>query len=136
MLAMYLVLESYLNMVCDSPEAYKGQPGFDFLKDVPTVWDETRVLEAKMAEYVVTARRKGKDWYVGCINNTTERTIDISFNFLEDGEYSLELLKDSDDTDTNPNHLETSVMDVKKDDSTTVRLASSGGTVMKLSRKH
>lgn len=136
MLAMYLVLESYLNMVCDSPEAYKGQPGFGFLKDVPTVWDETRVLEANMAEYVVTARRKGKDWYVGCINNTTERTIDISFNFLEDGEYSLELLKDSDDTDTNPNHLETSVMDVKKDDSTTVRLASSGGTVMKLSRKH
>lgn len=136
MLAMYLVLESYLNMVCDYPEAYRGQPGFDFLKDVPTVWDETRVLEAKMAEYVVTARRKGKDWYVGCINNSTERTIDIDFNFLEDGEYSLELLKDSDDTDTNPNHLETSVMDVKKDDSTTVRLASSGGTVMKLSRKH
>ena len=133
---MYLVLESYLNMVCDYPEAYKGQPGFEFLKDVPTVWDETKVLEAKVAEYVITARRKGEDWYVGCINNSTERTIDINFNFLEDGEYSLELLKDSDDTDTNPNHLEISVMDVTKDDSTTVRLASSGGTVMKLSRKH
>ena len=56
MLAMYVVLESYLTMVCDFPEAYEGQPGFQFIEDVPTTWDETIVPAAKLHQYVTIAR--------------------------------------------------------------------------------
>ena len=56
-LAMYVVYESPLMMVSDSPEAYRGAVGTDFIRQVPTSWDETRVLAGEVGEYVVIARR-------------------------------------------------------------------------------
>lgn len=70
MLAMYVVLENYQGMVCDYPAAYEGQPGFDFLKLVPTVWDETKVLDAKVGEYIIVARKKDNEWFIGSITNS------------------------------------------------------------------
>lgn len=58
MLAMYVVLESYLGMICDTPEAYEGQPGFEFLKAVPTTWDQTVVPNASVNEYVTTPAKR------------------------------------------------------------------------------
>lgn len=60
---MYVVLESYLASLCDYPEAYEGEPGFEFLKEVPTTWDQIHVPDAEVGEYVTVARRKGADWY-------------------------------------------------------------------------
>src|ERR1019366_6164736 len=69
-LAMYVVFESPLQMLADSPSNYLREPeAMEFLSAVPTVWDETRVLDAKIAEYVVVARRRGKDWYIGAMTN-------------------------------------------------------------------
>ncbi|MBC7417474.1 MAG: glycoside hydrolase family 97 catalytic domain-containing protein, partial [Pedobacter sp.] len=82
MLAMYVVLESYLQMVADYPSAYEGQPGFEFLREVPTNWDETKVLSAELGSYVTIARRKGTDWYVGSINNSFSKTVEIPMAFL------------------------------------------------------
>ena len=71
-LALYMILYSPLNMLCDSPSNYRReQECTDFIASVPTVWDETRVLDAKMGEYIVTARRKGNDWFIGGITNWT-----------------------------------------------------------------
>ncbi len=86
MLAMYVVLESYLAMVADYPEAYDGEAGFEFLKKIPTNWDETKVPAAEVGQYATTARRRGTDWYVGTINNTTARTITIPLTFSEVGQ--------------------------------------------------
>ena len=85
MLAMYVVLESYLAMVCDYPDAYEGQPGFKFIEDVPTSWDETLVPDAQVHEYVTIARRKGGDWFIGTINNTKVKSIKLSLKFLPAG---------------------------------------------------
>ena len=64
-LALYMVLYSPLNMLCDSPSNYRReQECTDFISSVPTVWDETVVLDGKMGEYIVTARRKGNEWYI------------------------------------------------------------------------
>ena len=76
-LAMYVVYESPLMMVSDSPEAYRGAMGTDFIRQVPTSWDETRVLAGEVAEYVVIARRLGKDWYIGAMTNWTPRHLSI-----------------------------------------------------------
>lgn len=132
MLAMYVVLESYLAMVADYPAAYEGQPGFDFLQKVPTVWDETRVPNAEVGKYVTIARRKGEDWYVGSINNTEARTIKVSLDFLPPGNFTAELYIDATDAEKNPNHLTKEIKTVSKTDVITVKLAAGGGQVMRL----
>ncbi len=77
-LALYIVLESPLNMMCDSPTHYDKEPDYTrFVAEIPTVWDETRVLQGEVGEYIVTARRKGDTWYVGGITNWEARDIDI-----------------------------------------------------------
>ena len=80
-LALYIVLESPLNMLCDSPTHYEKEPEYTrFVASIPTVWDETRVLQGEVGEYIVTARRKGKTWYVGGITNWTPRDIEIDLS--------------------------------------------------------
>lgn len=82
-LALYIVLESPLNMLCDSPTHYEREPDYTrFVAEIPTVWDETRVLQGEVGEYIVTARCKGNTWYVGGITNWTERDLEIDLSVL------------------------------------------------------
>jgi alpha-glucosidase len=94
-LAMYVVYESPLQMLSDSPSNYLREPQMmEFLAPVPSEWDETKVLDGKIAEYVVVARRSGRDWYVGAMTNWTPRELDIDLSFLPDGNYSMETYQD------------------------------------------
>jgi len=89
-LAMYVVYESPLQMLSDSPSNYLREPeAMEFLAPVPSEWDETKVLDGKIAEYVVVARRNGKDWYVGAMTNWTPRELEIDLSFLPDGHFSM-----------------------------------------------
>lgn len=134
MLAMYVVLENYIGMVCDYPQAYEGQPGFDFLKAIPTVWDETRVLDAGVNEFITIARRKGTDWYVGTITNTSPREIAVSLNFLREGTYTAEIYSDAPDVARQPNHLNKQIRTVNPSDVLRIQLAPGGGQVIRLRR--
>ncbi len=131
MLAMYVVLESYLGLVCDYPEAYEYQPGFDFIKEVPTSWDETKVLDAEVSEYIIIARRKNSDWYVGAITRNP-RDITVSFGFLQDGNFSTEIYTDAPD---NPNALNKEILEIDSGSKIIVHLAHGGGTVMHILKK-
>ncbi|MGZ8515843.1 MAG: glycoside hydrolase family 97 C-terminal domain-containing protein, partial [Chitinophagaceae bacterium] len=135
MLAMYVVLENPQGMVCDYPAAYEGQPGFDFLKQVPTIWDETKVLDAKLREYIIVARRKDNAWYIGSINNSTAREISIPFHFLDEGEYLADIYTDSEDAGKNPDHLVKQSRAIKNTDEISLHMAAGGGLVMQLKRK-
>ena len=85
-LGMYVVFESPLQMLADSPSNYMREPeAMEFLGPVPTVWDETKVLDAKLGEYVLLARRSGRDWYVGAMTNWTGRDLDVDLSFLPYG---------------------------------------------------
>jgi alpha-glucosidase len=86
-LAMYVVYESPFAVVADTPDAYREGPGLDFIREVPATWDETRFLAGEIGEYVVVARRKGRDWYVGAMTNRTGRTIELPLGFLGSGRY-------------------------------------------------
>lgn len=132
MLAMYVVLESYLGMICDTPQAYEGQPGFEFLQIVPTTWDKTVVPDASVNEYIAIARKQGEDWYVGAINNSQARKVEIALDFLGKGSYKVTLYKDAKDTDTNPNHLIKETLTVTAKDKITLPLASDGGAAMQI----
>ncbi|GGF25437.1 glycoside hydrolase family 97 protein [Echinicola rosea] len=133
MLAMYVVLESYLNMVADYPDAYKGQEGFDFIREVPTVWDETVVPTAKLGQYAVITRRKGEAWFVGGINNSKERSLTLELDFLDDSKsYQATIYQDTKKTVEDPNALEISHRQVKKGDQLPVQLAAGGGVAIKI----
>jgi len=85
-LALYMVFDSPLTMLCDSPTNYeKEAESTDFIASIPTVWDETRILCGKIGEYIVTARRAGSTWYVGGITNKQARTVSIDLSFLPAG---------------------------------------------------
>ena len=94
-LALYIVLESPLNMLCDAPTNYMKEVNYTrFVAEIPTVWDETRVLQGEVGEYIVTARRKGDVWYIGGITNWTERDVNIDLSELVKGDYYVELYSD------------------------------------------
>lgn len=132
MLAMYVVLESYLAMVCDYPDAYESQPGFKFIEDVPTSWDETVVPSAQVHGYATIARRKGNDWFIGTINSTIANTIQLPLTFLPPGKYTAEIYSDADDTDENPNHVNIIKQTLANTDIITLKLAAGGGHAMRL----
>jgi alpha-glucosidase len=128
MMAMFVVLENALGMVADYPDAYEGQPGFDWLKDIPTTWDETKVLDAKIGEYIIIARRKNNTWYVGAITSGQKRTISIPFSFLKHGSFTAEIFTDGD----NPNQINTGTIPVSEDKSVNFNLAAGGGMTIKI----
>ncbi|MGD0583772.1 MAG: glycoside hydrolase family 97 protein [Bacteroidales bacterium] len=130
MLAMYVVLESYLSMVCDYPEAYEGQPGFEFIKEIPTVWDKIKVLDARIGEYIVMARKKNSEWYVGSITDSA-RDLTIPFDFLPNGKYSVEVYTDVPD---NPNAVKKEILDISSESNIAVHLVKGGGMVMHIRR--
>jgi len=94
-LGMYVVFESPLQMLADSPSNYLREPeAMEFLAPVPTVWDETKVLDAKLGEYVLVARRNGRDWYIGGLTNWTGRDLEVDLSFLPSGSFTMEAYQD------------------------------------------
>jgi alpha-glucosidase len=130
-LAMLVVYESALQVICDSPYNYRKSPaGLDFLKIVPTTWDETKVLDGKVGDYIVIARRSGDDWYVGSMTDWNPRTIKVSFDFLGAGNYHAEVWKDAPDADQEPAHLVKESIKISYQDSKEFNLAPGGGFVL------
>jgi alpha-glucosidase len=130
-LAMYVCYDNPNPMIADYPTAYEGQPGFDFLKLVPTWWDETRVLVAEVGKLLVTARRKGKTWYLGGLSANTAREIQLPLSFLGPGPYTAEIWKDAIHSE-NPNHLDRETLPVSSATKLTLQLAPDGGFVAQL----
>jgi alpha-glucosidase len=127
-LAMYVVYESPLQMLCDSPTNYLKEPEcLAFLGGVPSVWDETRVLEARMADYVLVARRSGRTWYVGGMTDGTARELPLDLAFLGEGAFDMTLYQDGINADQNGNDYKMIKTTVKAADKMTLKLAPGGG---------
>lgn len=131
-LATYVCFDNPNPMIADYPAAYMGQPGLDFLRLVPTWWDETRVLTGEPGEALVTARRKGRTWYLGGMTAKQTRDLTLPLSFLGAGQYTLKVWKDAPDADTNPNHLTIESLSTRAGDSLKVRTAVDGGFVAQL----
>ena len=127
MLASYVCFDNPNPMLADYPGAYEGQSGFDFLQLVPTYWDETRILQGEVGEILVTARRKGRVWYVGGMAAKTARELELPLGFLGKGNYTAKIWKDAPDSEANPNHLVTETITTASDKTLRVHLAVDGG---------
>ena len=131
---MYVVLESYLSMVCDSPRHYLGAPGFDFLAAIPTSWDETRVPAAKINEYVAIARRKGNVWYVSAIGSWDKQELELPLPFLGEGEWNAEIFEDGVNADRDATDYVRRAAKVTSASKLSVKLAPGGGFTARISK--
>jgi alpha-glucosidase len=129
-LAMYVVYDSPLSMVSDSPATYAASPaGLDFISATPTSWDETRVLSGEIGQSIVVARRKGREWWVGAMTNEDGRTVKVPLSFLDEGAYSADIRRDG----AAPTELEPEHRVVSRQNVLPLKLAPSGGGVIRLS---
>ena len=127
-LAEYVVFESPLNMMCDSPTNYMAeQECTDFIAAVPTVWDETVALDGKVAEYVVMARRKADTWYVGAMAGWDGREMEIDLEFLPEGEYSMTVFRDGVNAHRIASDYKKVTMAVPSDRKMKIKMAPGGG---------
>jgi alpha-glucosidase len=134
-LALYVVYENPMPMVADDPSAYERQPGFDFIVEVPTTWDETRFVAGEVGEYIVVARRSGDAWYLGGITNWTPRELRLPLDFLGSGTYVARLYLDDSPDGTQPNKIRQETRLVTAGKSLEVSLAPGGGIAAKLRPK-
>lgn len=104
-LSKFVIYESPLTVFCDHPDHVLEKPGADFLKKVPTTWDDTRFLGGYPGEFISLARRNGDTWYVGVLNNGTAKTIEINTGFLGDGTYESESWADNRKSVRTPSEL-------------------------------
>ena len=129
-LAMYVVYESPLVMLSDYPEAYNGQLGIEFLEKVPTVWDDTKVLAGRPAEFILVARKSGTSWFLGGMTNWDSRDLEIPLGFLGPGTYVAQVFADGADADKTATSLNLVTKKVKAGDKLTVHLAPGGGVAL------
>lgn len=134
-LALFVCYDSPVCCVCEHPDNLRDQPGAEFLKIVPTVWDETRVLDGAVGEQLVMARRSGDEWYLGAMTNRRPREIPVKLDFLDRGRWKLKLWHDADDSSENSEHSAVDETLVSAGDTITLKLAPAGGCVGVLRRE-
>jgi alpha-glucosidase len=136
-LALYVVLYSPLHMAADLPENYEKQPALQFIQDVAVDWENTRVLDGKIGDYVVVARqeRDGDEWFVGAITDEEARTLEIPLSFLVPGQsYVAEIYADGPGAHWlhNPLSIEISQRTVDAGSRLTLSLAPGGGQAIRI----
>lgn len=135
-LAEYVIFDSPLNMLCDSPSNYMREKECTaFIAAVPTVWDETRGLAGKVGEYIAMARRKGDVWYVGAMTDWNSRSMELDLSFLPEGEYEVELFRDGVNAHRVGRDYKREVMTLPSSRILDADMAPGGGFVAKIVKK-
>ena len=136
-LALFVVLSAPFASLCDSPDEYRKYPDIlKYLAEVPTSWDQTIPLAARVGEYAVLAKQKGNTWYIGGLNAWGERTIQVDCSFLpQDKKYTIEIFQDKKRSNKNANLYEHKIMDIDNKNIIEMFMASGGGFVIVIREK-
>jgi alpha-glucosidase len=136
-LALYVVIYSPLHMAADLPENYERHlDAFQFIRDVPTDWERSRTIDARIGDYIVVARqqRNGKDWFLGALTDEHARSLSVRLSFLErKRRYRAEIYRDAPNADyrTNPAAYQIEQKIVESTDRLALALAPGGGTAVR-----
>ena len=136
-LAQYVIFDSPINMLCDSPSNYmKEKECTEFIATVPEIWDETVGLDGKVGEYVAMARRSGSDWYVGAMTDWSVRDMTLDLSFLPEGSYKVELYRDGINADRAACDYRKEIVDLPADRKLDIHMMPGGGFAAKISPCH
>ena len=134
--ACYVVQDSPFTMLADTPTNYEAEEPFtQYIASLPVVFDKTIVPQGEIGKYIVTARQKGNNWYVGGQTNWDERDLTLQFDFLDEGNYEAQILKDGINANHNAEDYKIELASINKDSKLDLHLASGGGFVIKLKKK-
>jgi alpha-glucosidase len=134
--ALYVIFESPLQMLSDSPSNYmKEQETTDFIVNIPVVWDDIVGLDGKIGDYLLIARRSGKEWFVGALTDWTSRDMKLDLSFLPAGEYDIDIFQDGINADRNATDYKRVKSSVKSGEIVKIHLAPGGGWAAKISPK-
>ncbi len=136
-LALYVVIYSPMQMAADLPKNYEGHPAFEFIKEVPSDWEETLALHAAIGDYVTIARKErgGEDWFIGSITDEDGRTLEASLSFLDEGrEYEAYIYADAPGADWKSRPYMIDIRKEKVDYSSILKLelAPGGGQAVRI----
>lgn len=133
-LASFVVYWSPLTCVADDPEHYRGQPGLEFLRGLPTIWDETRVLDGMVGEHIVLARRHGKDWFLGGMTADHTFQLTLPLDFLDKGRYAVHMFADPGDRSMPYESLEETRGVATAGDTIQLNMRPAGGVAIRFER--
>jgi alpha-glucosidase len=131
-LPLFVVFERGFQTVSDYPEAYRGQKDFDFIRAVPNVWDETRVVTGQPRQYVSIARRRGREWYLGSVTGWRASDLEIPLEFLGKGDFIAGIYSDAADADANPKQTIREEKHVNASTVLRLKMASGGGQAVRI----
>ena len=134
-LAMFVVYDNPMQIFSGNPSQAWLEPGFmELLASIPTTWDETTIIDGKIGEYIITARKKGERWFIGGMTNWSSRDINIKLDFLDNGNYKATICKDGVNADRYAADYTLTDATVKKNDEIKVHLAQGGGFLITLEK--
>ena len=134
-LSKFVIYESPLTVVCDHPDNIINQPGSDFLKIVPTTWDDIKFISGYPEDYVAIAKLSGDRWFVGVMNNSVGKSVELNLGFLPAGNYVAETWSDTKNSDKEPKELKKTFLPIKSPGTFKVTMAKDGGFVAVIKRK-
>ena len=135
-LAEYVIFESPLNMLCDSPNNYEKEPECtQFIAEIPTIWDNTLALNGEIGQYVSIARRKDGIWYVGSLTNWDGRTLQLDLSFLGEGNWQAEVFRDGANANKIASDYKKETIAIPANRQITITMAQGGGYAMKIIKK-
>lgn len=134
-MAMYTIFDAPLQMLCDKPSLYELWPDCtDFISKVPTVFDDSRTLQGEMGKYIVTAKRKGSEWFIAAMTNWDERELQLRLDFLDDADYKAVIFSDGVNASRSAEDYRREEKVVKKGDVLRLLLKSGGGWTARLEK--
>jgi len=132
-LAMFVVYDSPLQIFSGNISQGLKEPEFmELLGSIPTTWDDTKILQGKIGEFIVTARKKGEDWYIGGLNNGQTREITLQANFIDDGPYQAVLCKDGLNAHNYAADYDITKSQLQRGQSIKINMANGGGFMLRL----
>ena len=131
--ALYIIFESPLQMLSDSPSNYIKEPETTgFITGIPVVWDDIKVLDARVGDYLLLARRSGMEWFIGAITDWKSRDLNIDLSFLPAGSYRMEIFQDGINADRHAADYKHMVITVRQGEKVNIHLAPGGGYAARL----
>lgn len=132
-LAEYVIFDSPLNMLCDNPSNYMGEKECTrFISSIPTTWDNTISLDGEIGKFIVIARQKGNDWYVGSLTNWDKRELVIDLSFLGQGSFKGEVFRDGINADRVARDYVKEVIEIPNNRKLHISMASGGGYALRI----